>query len=264
MISAPTFKSVLSFDCMMVITDRERFLLYLPGEKMRHKSHVGEPIKPGDGLWEAVNEGKTLTKIIEKSNWGFPFKSVSSPIFNPGGELVGAIGLAISLEKQDLLYSAAQTIATSSQQAIAFCQELEGNAARLHEDLEQLRLAGKSMESNMEKSNDILRIITGIASNTNLLGFNAAIEAARAGKEGQGFAIVAQEIRKLSERSAVSVQEIKAILQKSNEQISAISKGIQQADEISSFQHQAAEEITQVIESLTGLADEIQKMALYS
>ncbi|MBP7176538.1 MAG: chemotaxis protein [Thermoclostridium sp.] len=76
------------------------------------------------------------------------------------------------------------------------------------------------LNENMQKVNELLEGITGIAHQTNLLALNAAIESARAGEHGKGFAVVADEVRKLAEQSAKIVREIsdmnESILKSSN------------------------------------------------
>lgn len=101
------------------------------------------------------------------------------------------------------------------------------------EDMNNHILA-KVLESDIGAKNtdEILNFIRGIATNTNMLSLNAAIEASRAGEYGRGFSAVATEIRKLSGSTGESIKEIDSVLKKLKLSIGSINKMIIKSNEV--------------------------------
>lgn len=123
----------------------------------------------------------------------------------------------------------------------------------------------KELGERSQQIGEIIQVIDDIAEQTNLLALNAAIEAARAGEHGKGFAVVADEVRKLAERSSKATKEIaelvNAIQGGTERAVSAMNEGTQEVENGAGLAADAGSALDRIITNVARTNDEIHKIS---
>lgn len=116
-----------------------------------------------------------------------------------------------------------------------------------------------NLSDDSRQIGSVLEVIQGIAEQTNLLALNAAIEAARAGEQGRGFAVVADEVRNLARRTQDSTREIQAVIEKmqnsTSKAVSVMAEGQSQAQTSVEQARKAGESLTAINQSVQRISD---------
>jgi len=154
---------------------------------------------------------------------------------------------------------AAQNAESETQNGQDVVGQARNSINQLSNDVAQVSDVIGSLANNTQAIGSILDTIRGISEQTNLLALNAAIEAARAGEQGRGFAVVADEVRSLASRTSDSTNEIQTMINRLQEEASNAVNAMQQSRQLTSDGVSAADEasgaLVSIAERITLISD---------
>ncbi len=158
-----------------------------------------------------------------------------------------------------------QSARNSASEGALVATNVMGSIDALIENLIDTTKVIQILESESGGIGTVVDVIRGIAEQTNLLALNAAIEAARAGEQGRGFAVVADEVRVLAQRTQSSTQEIEDIVKNLQEKAvasaSMMDKASKQGGKCSELAEAAAESLASVASSVSNISDTTLQIA---
>lgn len=243
------------------IISRNKYLKIQNCESLPLKANVGDPVPKGGAAFEAMKTGSVIIKDVPKKIYDRAFKSYAIPIKDDNNTVIGVILGGKSLKKRNKVLKQSQDLAASLQQISGAIQETSSGIQTVAGANENILQEIKDATENVKGTNDILKIVQNISKQTNLLGLNASIEAARAGDSGRGFSVVAKEVRKLSSTSNDSIKNINEVLKKIEKSVINISNKVNESNTAFNAQAAAIEEITASINKLTSTAQILEELS---
>lgn len=253
----PLLRSYFGPEIGLFVSDTNRYLVSDDGSvKLRIK--VLDPVKPGSTARTTMQNNKKVVIRVPKEVYGLPYLGAGVPI-HAGRDLVGSFVTTTPIDHLEMLGMVSEEINEAVKAAVTGITNLAASAQQLAASSTELASNTGSIEQEIRNMDEIMDLIKDIASQTHLLGLNAAIEAARAGELGRGFNVVAEEIRKLAGRTQTSAKDVSEKLYSIKGKINALLENILQVSAVSEEQSATTQDVNSSMQKIEPIAQQLNE-----
>lgn len=258
----PVVQKIVRANITIGMCDREKYIFSLVDSKIDTGVRVGMPLVPNTAIVRAMEEQQCIAIRGDKEKFGVPYLGAAAPIYGDDGRVIGAVAFVEAVDIQDAVCNMAVKLADAINVIASTTEEISAQTQEVASVCDRLGKLSRASQARVHETSRILDMIRGVAGQTNLLGINAAIEAARVGEQGRGFGVVATEIRKLADNSAESVKRIAEIIQSIKRDSENNQAEIQTVGEMTGQVAQAIGHVAEVMQDIGKMAMELDQIAL--
>ncbi|MEW4372195.1 methyl-accepting chemotaxis protein [Paenibacillus kandeliae] len=257
----PFFTKALREKAAVSVYDHSHILYYEQLGDFNLGYQTGSELDPSFHNFQGVaDKTKTSISFFPAELFGYPLEGVSVPIYE-GGKLVAMFNVFYEQSNHQSLEHVVSDSRSISDSLVDMVQHVASHAQQLQATSEQILQNSKITVEKSSKINEVATLIKEISEQTNLLGLNAAIEAARVGELGAGFGVVATEVRKLSVNAKQATGDIENALREVQDSIRNMEREIEQITSSSQEQATLVGSFTDVIERLHSTSSTMQELA---
>ncbi|KAF6586001.1 MULTISPECIES: methyl-accepting chemotaxis protein [Paenibacillus] len=260
----PYIREAARQDVLISVMDREKFLFFQSGKSLVYDFKAGDPLPDVHKNFKMLVGGEKTRVRYDAEVFGFAADSYFHPIKNEQNEIEAVICITYSTDNQDQLKKLMSQAEDVTSKLVEGIQHVAAHSEELSATAEDILSNTKKAVEDSGNVTEVAGYIKEISEQTNLLGLNAAIEAARVGEAGAGFGVVAAEIRKMSTGTKEATGRIEQSLQAVRQSVYNMEQEITQITVSSQEQAKLVSEFMNIIDQLNetnqGLRGLIEKI----
>ncbi len=225
-------------------------------------------------FWRKLGSGQFVSgqfKRVDSYGQELWLEASYNPIHDENGKLYKVVKFASVITEQiqkernareaaNMASSISEETKSQTEHGHQVIESTVNNMEKLSGLMTQANSSIQALNAHSQKISELVKSISGIADQTNLLALNAAIEAARAGEQGRGFAVVADEVRQLAARTNTTTEQIVAMVSENVERTESAVSLISQCENQANTSLKLSKEAGSVIEDIQSGADKVMSM----
>lgn len=221
-----------------------------------------------DAFWRNLRSGNAFQEKVQrvtKQGNNIWLEATYTPVLDAQGEVEAVVKVATDITAREKgtakvtheLLVMADNLEKRAQEGITRSHEISSAMNQIVEQTDKNKETIQELVQQAKAIRSMVKTISDISAKTNLLSFNAAIQAANAGEHGRAFSVVAEEVRKLAVQTREATEEVRSNIQKMEEQVQNISEGAEHSEK---FIIEGRSQIEQAVQEFMGIGESARRL----